>query len=210
MSSNNTLFALIAVLVLCVGVSAAQLVRSTPTNAQRVYDFTITPERDGASWTAFGREWNVRLELSDVMEDNTDYYLGTLDGDVNAVVSFSLLPGTGLSGMILVGGNTWWISAQPLPEHGFSEDEDKLGIFMTRESHSSLEESSMPSFSEPLEVEEDHSHADLEADLIADAESEPVADAESESEPVVDAQSTGVADEASAPAARVMRHRRPR
>jgi hypothetical protein len=150
---NNTIFALIAVLALCVGYSAAQLVRSTPSNSERVYDFTVSETKDSASWTAFGREWTVRLELSEVVADNMDYFHGTLDGDVSAIVSFALLPGTGLSGMIATQASTWWIMAQPLPENGFSDDEDKLGIFMLREAHSNLDTSVLPALSDPIEVE---------------------------------------------------------
>jgi hypothetical protein len=162
MSSYNNLIALIiaSVLVLCVSVSAAQLVRSSPANADRVFDFTVSPARDRASWHAFGSEWIVRLELSEITEDNTDYFHGTLESDVNAIVSFALLPGTGLSGMITIQGTTWWISAQPLPENGYSVDEDKLGIFMTREVHSSLDSAVLPSFSEPLQIEEDLSSSE--------------------------------------------------
>jgi hypothetical protein len=157
MMSYNSLLALIAVLVFCVGCSAAQLVRSSPSNSDRVRDFQISENKDSVSWKAFGREWTVRLELSDVVEDNTDYFHGTLDGDVNAAVSFSLLPGTGLSGMVVEGSNTWWINAQPLPEHDYSQEDDRLGIFMIREEHSGIDARSLPSLSEPLEAEHDDS-----------------------------------------------------
>jgi hypothetical protein len=153
MKSFISFLALIAVLVFCVGGSAAQLVRSSPSNSDRVRDFQVSENKDTVSWKAFGREWTVRLVLSDVVEDNTDYFQGTLDGDVNAAVSFALLPGTGLSGMVIAEGNTWWISAQPLPEHGYSEDEDRLGIFMIREEHTGIDANSLPVFSEPLEDE---------------------------------------------------------
>jgi hypothetical protein len=148
--SSKIIIALIAVLALCVGHSVAQLVRSTPSNSERVYDFTVSQNKDSASWTAFGRGWTVRLELSEVVADNMDYFHGTLDGDVNAIVSFALLPGTSLSGMIVTGGNSWWIQAQPLPEHGFSEDENRLGIFMLREAHSHLNAADLPALSDPL------------------------------------------------------------
>jgi len=169
MAICKTLIAVVVALVLCVGFSAAQLVRPSPSNAQRVRDFTITPERDGASWTAFGREWNVRLVLSDVVEDNTDYYLGTLDGDVNAIVSFSLLPGTGLSGMIVKDGSTWWISAQPVPEHGYSDKEEKLGVFMTREALTGLSDSDLPVFNEPILA--DVSDEEVSTEASTDSES---------------------------------------
>lgn len=159
MSSFKTIFALIAVLALCVCYSAAQLVRSTPSNSERVYDFTVSENKDSASWTAFGREWKVRLSLSEVVEDNIDiYFHGTLEHDVNAVVSFNLLPGTGLSGMIATQASTWWISAQPLPEHGFSTDsDDKLGVFMLRETIADLDPAYLPALTEPL-------HDDLHAE----------------------------------------------
>ena len=157
-SYNNIIFALIAVLALCVGSSAAQLVRSTPTNSARVDDFTISESKDSVSWTAFGREWTVRLQLSEVVDDNMDYFYGTLDGDVNAIVSFALLPGTGLSGMIVTESSTWWISAQPVPENGFSMDEDKLGVYMIREAVADLDSSVLPALSDPLTVEEEEDH----------------------------------------------------
>jgi hypothetical protein len=172
--NNNTLIvALIAVLALCVGYSAAQNVRSNPTNSERVYDFTISEKKDSVSWTAFGREWTVRLTLSDVVEDNMDYFHGTLDGDVNAVVSFALLPGVGMSGMIATQSSTWWISAQPLPEHGFSEDEDKLGFFMIREAVSDLDPSVLPVLSDPVHVDEDD-------DVSAAEDEEAAADIDSD------------------------------
>lgn len=160
--SSKLLFALIAVLVLCVGYSAAQLARSTPTNSERVNDFTVSETKDTASWTAFGREWIVRLELSEVVTDNMDYFHGTLDGDVGAVVSFALLPGTGLSGMIVTGPSTWWVSARPVPEHDYSDDESLVGIFMTRESASDFDLSALPSFGQPLEAEEEEHAVDSE------------------------------------------------
>jgi len=166
MSSKIFAFALIAVLVLCVDYSAAQLVRSTPTNLERVNDFTITDNKDLVSWTAFGREWRVRLELSEVVVDNMDYFHGTLEDDVGAVVSFALLPGTGLSGMIVTGTSTWWISAQSVAENDYSEDEDRLGIFMSREVASDIDPSDLPALSQPLEAEEDHA-ADAEAETVS-------------------------------------------
>lgn len=169
MSSKIIIFALIAVLALSVGHSAAQLVRSTPANSERVYNFAVSETQDSASWTAFGREWTVRLALSDVVPDNTDYYHGTLDGDVNAVVSFALLPGTGLSGMIATSTNTWWISAQPLPEHGFSEDESLLGIFMLREAFSTLDASVLPQLSDPLHLDTEDEIVEDEAPVTTDA-----------------------------------------
>jgi len=158
--SSKIIIALIAVLALCVSHSVAQLVRSTPTNSERVYDFTVSENKDSASWTAFGRGWTVRLELSGVVADNMDYFHGTLDGDVNAVVSFALLPGTSLSGMVATASDTWWISAQPLPEFGLSEEQDRLGIFMTREAFSQLDASVLPALSDPLHVEETDEAAD--------------------------------------------------
>jgi hypothetical protein len=170
-SFNNTrIIAFIAtVLALCVGSSAAQLVRSTPTNSERVYDFTISESKDSVSWTAFGREWTVRLTLSDVVEDNTDYFHGSLDGDVNAVVSFALLPGVGLSGMVASESSTWWISAQPLPERGFSEDEDSLGIFMIREAVSDLDASMLPALTDPIHPEDEETR-DTVDDAAIDTE----------------------------------------
>lgn len=161
--SSKIIIALIAVLALCVSHSVAQLVRSTPSNSERVYDFTVSETKDSASWTAFGRGWTVRLELSGVVADNMDYFHGTLDGDVNAVVSFALLPGTSLSGMIATASDTWWISAQPMPEFGFSDEPDHLGIFMTREAHSQLDASDLPALSDPLHVEEDVEDVDATA-----------------------------------------------
>jgi len=154
--SSKIIIALIAVLVLCVGYSAAQLVRSTPTNSERVNDFTIAETKDMVSWSAFGREWSVRLELSQVTADNMDYFHGVLADDVGAVVSFALLPGTSLSGMIVSGTSTWWISARPIPENDYSEDEGKLGIFMTREVVADLDPSVLPALSQPLESEDIH------------------------------------------------------
>jgi len=90
----------------------------------------VSASKDKVSWTAFGREWIVDLELSDITEDNTDYYHGTLEGDASAVVSFTLLPGLGLSGMIATGAKTWWIRAMPIAENAYSEDENDVGIFM--------------------------------------------------------------------------------
>jgi hypothetical protein len=169
MSSKIIIFALIAtVLVLCVGFSAAQLVRSTPTNLERVNDFTISESKDLVSWSAFGREWRVRLELSEVIADNMDYYHGTLEDDVGAVVSFALLPGTSLSGMIVTGSSTWWISARPIPENDYSEDEGRLGVFMIREAVSDLDPSVLPALSQPLESEDDHEADDVSADATTD------------------------------------------
>jgi len=164
MSSKTIIFALIAVLVLCVASSAAQLVGSTQTSSERVTDFTLSETKDTASWTAFGREWIVHLELSDVVEDNMDYFHGTLDDDTGAIVSFALLPGTGLSGMIVTGSSTWWISARPIPENQYSDDESLLGVFMTRETVSDFG-GSMPTFSQPLEAEheaDDEGHSEGE------------------------------------------------
>ena len=155
---NNIVFA-IAMLVMCVVLvgfasAAAPLARSTSSTQERVYDFTISESKDSASWTAFGREWSVHLELSDVVEDNTDYYHGTLEGDASAVVSFALLPGLSLSGMIATSETTWWIRAMPLIENDLSEDEADLGIFMIRD-ESSLQTTIMSEFATPLEAEID-------------------------------------------------------
>jgi len=153
--SSKIIIALIAVLVLCVGYSAAQLVRSTPSNSERVSDFTISESKDSVSWKAFGREWTVRLSLSEVTPDNMDYFHGTLDGDVGAVVSFALLPGTGLSGMIITGADTWWITSRPVAENNFSEEEHHLVVFMHRESVADLDPSLLPALSQPLHSEDD-------------------------------------------------------
>jgi hypothetical protein len=149
-----SLFALF--FVLCVGFSAAQLVRSTQTeNAQRVDDFVVSPARDLATWSAYGRTWSVRLALSEVVEDNQDYYLGTLEGEETAAVSFSLLPGRGLSGMLATGDDTYWISARPVAERSFSENEADLVVFMARESaQDSAFQAQLPPFSEPRHAEE--------------------------------------------------------
>jgi len=153
MTSNNIVFA-IAMLVVCVFVvsasAAVPLARSASNTQERVYDFTVSESKDLASWTAFGREWIVHLELSDVVEDNTDYFHGTLEGDASAVVSFALLPGLSLSGMVITGETTWWIRAMPVVENGMSEAEADLGIFMIQE-QSSLQ-NTLSQFATPLEA----------------------------------------------------------
>jgi len=155
---NNNVFAAFFMLVaMCVGLSvaASPLVRSTSTEQDRVYDFTISETKDSVSWTAFGREWNVRLELSDVVEDNTDYYHGSLEGDENAVVSFALLPGSGLSGMVATGDSTWWIRAMPVAENNYSENDEALGHFMLREQGSLQAAAAIAPFEAPLEADID-------------------------------------------------------
>jgi hypothetical protein len=127
-----------------------------------VFDFTISESKDSASWTAFGREWRVQLELSNVVEDNTDYYLGTLEGDASAAVSFALLPGTSFSGMIATGDTTWWIKALPVLENNLSEEDDDLGVFMIRDTSVELDEAVLPTFETPLEP--DPEDEDEEAD----------------------------------------------
>lgn len=159
--NNNIVIAFVAAVVLvmtsmCVDLSAAAapLVRSgAPSDQDRVLDFTVSESKDSASWTAFGREWIVQLELSNVVEDNTDYYHGTLEGDESAVVSFALLPGLSLSGMIATAETTWWIRAMPVIENNLSEEEADLGIFMVRE-QASLQ-TVLPSLETPLEAEVD-------------------------------------------------------
>jgi len=156
MSRTFNVFAFFAaaMLVACVGFSAASLVGSSPTDRSRVHDFVVSESKDSASWTAFGRQWNVVLELSDVVEDNSDYYLGSLDGDASAAVSFALLPGQDLSGMIATGDVTYWIRALPVPENNHSEEEGDLGIFMVRETVTlDLLTNGVPSFGEPLVAE---------------------------------------------------------
>jgi len=165
MSRNNIVIAFVAaafvLVAMCVGFSAAiPLVRSTPNHQDRVYDFTISENKDSASWTAFGRQWNVRLELSDVVEDNTDYFHGTLEGDESAVVSFALLPGSSLSGMIATGNSTWWIRAMPVAENNHSEEEEALGHFMIREQD--ILHDSLAPFSAPLEADIDHDAVEAE------------------------------------------------
>jgi len=156
MSFTRSVFAAIVaaiMLVMCVGLSsaAAPLVRSSLSSQDRVHDFTVSETKDSASWTAFGREWIVHLELSDVVEDNTDYFHGSLEGDASAIVSFALLPGLGLSGMISTTDATWWIRAMPVAEHRFSEEDSDLGIFMVREDDSLHPGfNSTASFEEPL------------------------------------------------------------
>jgi len=163
MSCNSSLYAAIVaalMLVMCVVFSAAvPLARSSLSEDDRVTDFTVSESKDLARWTAFGREWIAHLELSAVMEDNTDYFIGTLEGDESAVVSFSLLPGSGFSGMIATGEATWWLRAAPVIENNLSEEEDDLVIFMVREEGGM--HALTPSFEAPLEddspVNEDES-----------------------------------------------------
>jgi len=170
--NNNIVIAIIAAVVLvmtsmCVDLTAAAapLVRSgAPSDQERVLDFTVSESKDLASWTAYGREWIVHLELSDVVEDNTDYYYGTLEGDESAVVSFALLPGMSLSGMVATSETTWWIKAMPVAENDFSEEEADLGIFMVRE-QASLQ-TVLPTFETPLEVE-----AEVDADVADSSDS---------------------------------------
>eukprot|EP01087_Luapelamoeba_hula_P023695 TRINITY_DN8774_c0_g1_i1.p1 TRINITY_DN8774_c0_g1~~TRINITY_DN8774_c0_g1_i1.p1 ORF type:complete len:382 (+),score=56.87 TRINITY_DN8774_c0_g1_i1:209-1354(+) len=118
--------------VLCVGFSSQDMLRRMQ-SSDRVHDFRVSPDRDAVSWTAFGRQWNVRLELSDVVEDNMDYYYGSLAGDDKAIVSFSLLPGLGLSGMIATRNNTWWIATQLLKSAAESDVDADVGVYMIRE-----------------------------------------------------------------------------
>lgn len=160
MSKSFVTIALIAALALmCVGFSAAlQTSVSSRYNSERVYDFAVSAEKDLASWRAFGRQWTVRLSLSDVTDDNTDYFHGTLDGDNKAVVSFSLLPGMGLSGMIALRNQTWWIAAKPLEENKNSVEEKDLGVFMFREEHDASirrGELDLPPLLEPLSIEDE-------------------------------------------------------
>jgi hypothetical protein len=168
MSKSFTLFALIALLALCVGFSAASQSSRARYSTERVYDFTVSAQKDQASWRAFGRQWTVQLYLSDVTEDNSDYFHGTLEGDENAVVSFALLPGTGLSGMIAERNQTWWIVARPVEETGNSIEEADLGVFMFREEHDSIPAGVLPPLSEPVSAEEEHT------DDSADASDETV------------------------------------
>lgn len=163
MSKSSTLFVLIAVLALCVGYSAASQASRARYNSERVYDFTVSSDKDLATWRAFGRQWTVHLYLSEVTEDNTDYFHGTLEGDENAVVSFSLLPGLGLSGMISERNQTWWIAARPLEENGESIEEDKLGVFMFREAHEDLPANiPLPPLMDPVSIPEPEADADAE------------------------------------------------
>jgi hypothetical protein len=170
--SSITFYSLVALLavLLCVGFSSAQLVRSsnendasaatTPaavSNSERVTEFTVSPNKDFVSWTAFGREWRVRLTLSEVVEDNEDYFYGTLEGDETAAVSFALLPGMGLSGMLITRTETYWIAAQPVPEHGFSQNDADLVIFMTRETMP--EGHQVAALSEPIHPETEEADA---------------------------------------------------
>jgi len=203
MARNNNIviafFAAAVVLSMCVDFSAAAapLVRSgAPSDQERVLDFTVSESKDSASWTAYGREWIVHLELSDVVEDNTDYYHGTLEGDESAIVSFALLPEMGLSGMIATSETTWWIKAMPVIENGFSEEEADLGIFMVREQASF--QTVLPSLETPLEVE-----VDVEADVHVDVE----ADSSDSSEVSVEA---AVGDDAAADATAERRNAQPR
>jgi len=164
MSKSFSLIALIALLAMCVGFSAASNARSS--NIERVYDFTVSADKDLATWRAFGRQWTVQLSLSEVTEDNTDYFHGTLEGDAQAVVSFALLPGQGLSGMIAERNNTWWIVARPVEENGNSIEESDLGIFMFRETNDEIPAGAqLPPLQEPISAE---SHA-AESNTAADS-----------------------------------------
>jgi len=149
------------VLALCVGYSAASQASRARYNTERVYDFTVTEDKSVASWRSFGRQWTVQLYLSDVTEDNTDYYYGALEGNANAVVSFALLPGLGLSGMIAERNQTWWIAARPLEENANSIDEDKLGVFMFREASELLAAGNqLPPLMDPLSIPDEPESAD--------------------------------------------------
>eukprot|EP01087_Luapelamoeba_hula_P021493 TRINITY_DN752_c0_g1_i1.p1 TRINITY_DN752_c0_g1~~TRINITY_DN752_c0_g1_i1.p1 ORF type:complete len:354 (-),score=32.38 TRINITY_DN752_c0_g1_i1:123-1184(-) len=135
-------YALVVITVLSVGFSAAALVRSTQTQpAERVGDFEVS-STNVASWTALGRSWSVQLALSDVIEDNEEFFHGTLQGDSSAVVSFALLPGDDFSGMIMTGSDTFWLSRKDST------------IYMSSES-SQEARGPAPTFSEPRQVDSD-------------------------------------------------------
>eukprot|EP01087_Luapelamoeba_hula_P013688 TRINITY_DN3922_c0_g3_i1.p1 TRINITY_DN3922_c0_g3~~TRINITY_DN3922_c0_g3_i1.p1 ORF type:complete len:365 (-),score=46.71 TRINITY_DN3922_c0_g3_i1:115-1209(-) len=135
---SRSIFSLFFVIVLCVGFSSATLVRSTQTEtAERVNDFAVSSTNE-VTWSAFGRSWSVQLTLSDVVEDNEEYFHGTLAGDDSAIVSFALLPGNDLSGMIVTVAETYWISRQ-----------DDI-IYMSSESNQDASSGQAPTFTEPL------------------------------------------------------------
>jgi hypothetical protein len=152
MICNAALKVFLVVLILCVGFSVQDIEVS---KAERIHDFRVTPTKDAVSWRAFGREWTVQLSLSQVMEDNEDYFHGTLVGDETAVVSFSLLPGLGLSGMIATHNETWWITARGKVAH----DEDaRTAVWMYKESNVLIDETLVPALHNPLHTEEDSHH----------------------------------------------------
>jgi len=134
-------------LLLCVGLSLQEIQTS---RADRIMDFTVSPAKDMATWRAFGRTWTVRLALSEVVEDNEDYFHGSLEGDDSAVVSFSLLPGTGLSGMIATHNETWWVTAR---KQRSVDDVEDLSVWMYKESHVLIDESLIPALNNPLDAE---------------------------------------------------------
>eukprot|EP01087_Luapelamoeba_hula_P013686 TRINITY_DN3922_c0_g2_i1.p1 TRINITY_DN3922_c0_g2~~TRINITY_DN3922_c0_g2_i1.p1 ORF type:complete len:353 (-),score=56.71 TRINITY_DN3922_c0_g2_i1:145-1203(-) len=137
---STSLYTLVVIVVLCVGFSAASLVRSTRTDApERVEDFEVS-STNVATWTALGRSWSVQLSLSDVVEDNEEYFHGTLHGDSKAVVSMALLPGDDLSGMIMTGYDTYWLSRK------------NSVMYMSSESTQESTRGVPPTFSEPRTV----------------------------------------------------------
>jgi len=137
----------LVVILLCVGFSMQEINAS---KAERVNDFQVSPTKDLVSWRAFGRSWVVHLTLSEVMEDNDDYYHGSLEGDESAVVSFALLPGMGLSGMISTHNDTWWITAR---HHVGSTDSSSVAVWMYKESSVQIDQTLVPALQHPLETE---------------------------------------------------------
>jgi hypothetical protein len=160
---NSALKVVLVVLLLCVGLSVQEI---NPARAERVGHFDVSPTKDFVSWRAFGRSWNVALELSQVVEDNQDYFIGSLEGDSSAVVSFSLLPGLGLSGMIALSNETYWIQAlahpasrgrnAARPEGSAAVEaplgEEEVAVYMYRESSTMLDMSQLPSLHDPIDM----------------------------------------------------------
>jgi len=71
------------------------------------------------------------------------------------VVSFSLRPGTGLSGMIMTANMTWFIRGMPVREKGMSEAENDVVVFMLREHDDDLGSNFvLPPLADPIHVEE--------------------------------------------------------
>lgn len=72
-------------------------------------DPVIDLERGEFSFNAYGRRWNLRLSLSNLVEGNAEHFQGQLEGDPKSVASVSLFSLRDITGMILTANETFWI-----------------------------------------------------------------------------------------------------
>jgi hypothetical protein len=79
-----------------------------------IRDWQVT--NNVVSFTAYHRTWRIDIWLTDVVENNENYYHGRVQGDEgNTFASFTLFPNSQVSGMIMTHNETYLIESKPHP-----------------------------------------------------------------------------------------------